>query len=95
MIDGSSKLRVLEATLEAMLEADIDITAREVVRRSDGVFKHASDITRQLDRRTVFESFEARQKALRDLMSRADKTSRANLSARLAALEERVREVRA
>lgn len=89
MIDGSSKLR----TLEAMLEANIDITAREVVRRSDGVFKHPSDITRQPDRRTVFEGFEIRQKALRDLMSRADKTSRANLSARLAALEEQVREV--
>lgn len=93
MIDSCPKLRALESTLEVMLEADIDITAREVVRRSDGVFKHASDITRQPDRRAVFESFESRQKALRDLMSRADKTSRANLSARLAALEEQVREV--
>ena len=64
-------------------------------RQSEGLFEHASDITRQPDRRALLEAYEARQKALRDLMSRADKTSRANLSARLAALEEQVRDVTA
>lgn len=93
MTDGISKIRALEATLAAMLSENIDITAREVVRQSDGVFKHPSDITRQPDRRAVFEDFEARQKALRDLMCRADKTSKANLSTRIAALEEQVCEV--
>jgi hypothetical protein len=95
MTDRACKLQVLEATLKGMLEADIDITAREVVRRSDGAFKHASDITRQPERRAALEAYEARQKALRDPMSRADKTSRANLSARLASLEKEIHEVTA
>jgi len=78
-------IALMEETLEAMILDDEDISARGLVRR-----KHATDVTRPLDRRAILERFQARQAELRQVMSKADKTSKANLSARIARKDEEI-----
>ena len=84
----------LEEVLEAMLLANEEITARGVVRRLDGLLRHASDITRMPVRRALMERFQCRQAELRAVMEKADKQSRTNLAARLARKEEEAAELK-
>ena len=81
---------LMEETLEAMILDDEDISARGLVRRMDSVFKHATDVTRPPDRRAMLERFQARQTELRQVMSKADKTSKVNLSVRIARKDEEI-----
>ncbi|WP_374377731.1 hypothetical protein [Dongia sp.] len=83
MSDKSVKLQVLEETLEAMLLDNEDISARAVVRRAPEIFKHASDITRHTERSDILARYRQRQDEMRIIMGKADKQSKANLSAQL------------
>ncbi|MER9425514.1 hypothetical protein NKI88_24130 [Mesorhizobium sp. M0317] len=70
---------LLDEMLEAMIADNETITARAVVRRSDGVFKHATDITRNKDRRDKFETYVKNQEAIRAAIERSSNKSRAEL----------------
>ncbi|NRQ18466.1 hypothetical protein [Ensifer sesbaniae] len=83
MIDKS---RLLEEILEAMVADDEDISVRAVCRRSDGVFRHATDITRIESRRGMVEAAIKKQKAVRSVVERSSKKSPAELE-RLAAMK--------
>ncbi|MGO7543908.1 hypothetical protein [Rhizobium beringeri] len=76
MIDKS---QVLEELLEAMIAEDEDITVRAVCRRSDGIFKHATDITRNETRNKKVKSAIAKQETIRTAVNQSSKKSRAEL----------------
>lgn len=80
------KIRELETILQRMLNDNVIITARSVVREHDCPFKHASDITRQCERKALLNQYQARQSELRALVEKTDKQSRTNLQARVARL---------
>jgi len=80
MSSSDDKMTKLIAALDAMLQENEDISARSVVRRLPDTFKHASDITRHAERRRELETHQERQAALRSLMEKANKQSKANLS---------------
>lgn len=80
------KLEKLESILKRMLDGNITITARSITRQNDSPFKHASDLTRNSDRKNLVETYQARQQELRALIEKTDKSSRTNLQARVARL---------
>lgn len=69
----------LEELLEAMVADNETITARAVTRRSDGLFKHASDLTRNSARRAMLESYIKKQETIRFAVDRSSKKSRVEL----------------
>lgn len=80
------KDRELETVLQRMLNDNVVITARSVIREQDCSFKHASDITRQPERKALLDQYQARQSELHALVEKTDKQSRTNLQARVARL---------
>lgn len=76
MID---KTQILEELLEAMISENETITARAIVRRSDDVFKHATDITRSEIRRAMFESAVKKQQTIQIAIEKSSGKSRADL----------------
>lgn len=88
--DHTDPLSLMEEALEAMLLDDEDITARGLVRRMVGVFKHPTDVTRPKDRRELLEQFRVRQEELRIVIAKADKTSKKKLSARIVRKDEEI-----
>ena len=94
MLETGGGAKALEDALEAMLLDNEDVTARGAVRRSNGAFKHASDITRPPDRRALLEAYQARQASLRSLMGKTDKQSREHLAAKLAAKDDEIARLR-
>lgn len=80
------KARELETVLQRMLNDNVVITARSVIREQDCPFKHASDITRQPERKALLDQYQARQSELHALVEKTDKQSRTNLQARVARL---------
>lgn len=76
MIDKS---QILEELLEAMIVENEDITVRAVCRRSDRVFKHATDITRNAARHGMVKAAITRQEAIRTAVDRSSKKSRTEL----------------
>lgn len=76
MIDKNAHL---EELLEAMIAEDQTITARAIVRRSGDVFKNATDITRNVARRTKFENAKRKQETIRIAIGRSSGKSRAEL----------------
>jgi hypothetical protein len=81
------KDRQLSELLELMIGDDETVTARAVVRRSDGIFKHPSDLTRRPERRTLLESAQQRQATLRRAAEKLGKSGKIDVAARLAAAE--------
>lgn len=80
------KDQMLDAILQRMLNDNIDISARSVIRETDCPFKHASDVTRQPERKALLERYKTRQRELRNLMEKTDKQSRTHLQAKVARL---------
>ncbi|WP_431269290.1 hypothetical protein [Dankookia sp. P2] len=76
-----------------MLFDDDDITARGAVRRSRGVLKHPSDITRVEERRALLEKYQARQREVRFVAEKADKTSKPRLVAAIAERDNKIAEL--
>lgn len=92
MID---KNQTLEELLEAMVTEDDTISARAVVRRSEGVFKHASDITRNEARRRRIEEAIKKQETIRAAVNRSSKKSRTELEKLVAAKNDEIEQIRA
>lgn len=90
----TEKLTVLETTLEAMLAEDETISARSVVRRLNGLLKHASDVTRNEKRRTLVEGYAKRQNEIRAAIERTCKTSRIKLQQQLALKNQEIERLR-
>lgn len=80
------KVLELETVLQRMLNDNVVITARSVIREQDCPFKHASDITRQPERKALLDQYQARQSELHALVEKTDKQSRTNLQTRVARL---------
>ena len=93
MRDPVQILALIEEKLEALLLDDENITARSVVRRMDGVLKHASDITRNADRRGLLERYQIKQADLRSVMERTGKASKRNTAIELAQKDARIEEL--
>ena len=87
MTDKTKSMEALEAILESMLLDNENITARSVVRRSEGQFKNASDITRNEKRRDMLETYQAKQADLRALMAKSNKLSKESLSEQIPVLK--------
>jgi hypothetical protein len=77
------KLEPLSKLLQEMLENGVELTARGVVARSEGLFKNASDITRVQERRSLLESLQARQAIVSAHAEKWNPQSKAKLVARL------------
>jgi hypothetical protein len=75
----NAKLLLLEETLEAMMADNEPITARGVVRRMIGVFKHATDITRTPERQALVLKYAQKQEQIRAAVERTTKKSRSEL----------------
>lgn len=82
------KIQELGTILQRMLNDNIAISARAVIREKGCPFKHASDITRQPERKRLLNQYQERQSELRSLMEKADKHSRTNLQAQAARLKQ-------
>lgn len=82
----TDKQAILEEALEAMLADNEKITARAVVRRTCGMFKHPTDITRHDRRKALVAAYIVRQQAIRSAIDRSSKSSRSNLE-RLVAIK--------
>jgi hypothetical protein len=78
----------LEKALEALLQEDVNITARAVTRKIPEVFRAASSITRNPERLAAVQRFAKKQSELRSLMKTAGRKSRGAMAADLAALEQ-------
>lgn len=89
------KLAALSSTLEKMIAADEDLTARNVARASGGNFKHASDITRQPARRALLEEAQSRQASLRKVAAKLGKSSPVDVAARLEAAQREIAQLKA
>jgi hypothetical protein len=76
----------LDEILQRVLNDNIDISARSVIREADSPFKHASDVTRQPKRKALLDRYQTRQLELRDLIEKTDKQSRTHLQAKVARL---------
>lgn len=87
MTDQDPKASALDAALERLLLADIDITARAVVREIPSVFAAASTLTRDQTRRRKIEVAQKKQSELRALSKRVGSRSRDDLAATVARLE--------
>lgn len=92
MID---KKQILEELLEAMIAQDEDITVRAVCRRSDGVFKHATDITRNEARHGIVKAAITKQDTIRTAVNRSSKKSRAELEKLVAAKNAEIAQLQA
>lgn len=84
------KTQELEAILIRMLNDNVTITARAIAREPDSPFRHASDLTRQPDRKALLERYQLRQVELRSLVEKTDKQSRSNLQVQVARLAQEV-----
>ena len=78
--------------LEELIARDIDITAREIVRRHS-TLSSASTITRHPKRREFLEAYQARQYALRQWKGRLSKQSKDHAASTLALQAARIVEL--
>lgn len=76
----------LDEILQRMLNENINISARSVTREIDSPFKHASDVTRQPERKALLDQYQTRQRELRALMEKTEKQPRTYLQAKVARL---------
>jgi hypothetical protein len=86
--DSAGLVRILEE----MIEADETITARAVARKHP-VLKHASSITRNLDRTSLLAKYQAQQKQFRAMRGRMPKRSRDQMAAQIAQKDSRIAEL--
>lgn len=89
------KAQVLEELLEAMIAENETITVRAVCRRSDGVFKHATDITRNTQRQAAVDAAIARQETIRTAVERSSKKSRGELERLVATKNDEIMQLQA
>jgi len=90
-----NKHKILEDLLEAMIAENEIITVRAVCRRSNGVFKHATDITRNETRRGMVENAVRRQETIQAAINRSSKRSRIELETLVATKNSELEQLRA
>lgn len=81
--------RELEQVLQMLLDADIDITAREVARRHS-TLSSASTITRHPGRRQLVEDFQTKQQNMREWQKRLRKRSKGQTAELVSTQEARI-----
>lgn len=92
MID---KHKILEDLLETMIAKNEVITVRAVCRQSNGVFKHATDITRNGTRRGMVENAAKKQEIIQAAVNRSSKKSRMELERLVATKNSEIEQLRA
>lgn len=80
----TDKLELLKSTLASMIEDDETIAFRSVVRRMTGIFNHATDITRNAERRAELEKAVQQQVKIRSAVTRKSKKSHTELERKIA-----------
>lgn len=83
---------LLKKILEELLSNDITITAREITRHHP-TLKHASTITRSIERRTLLKEYQDKQKYLRKHISNSKKQSQSKLALQLAEKDKKIAEL--
>lgn len=89
------KLKELESILQRMLNDNETITARAVAREVSSPFRHASDLTRQPERKNMLDRYKLRQAEMRALVEKTDRQSRTNLQIKNSRLLQEVESLRA
>ncbi|NFV79872.1 hypothetical protein [Magnetospirillum aberrantis] len=84
----------LVSALEKMLENNQSISLRSVISQLDGIGQPSS-ISRDEWRNSILQSYQHRQREVRALMERADKTSKANVLGQLQKAKKRISELEA
>lgn len=85
--DQRTERLCIEEILEALITSNVDIGFREVVRRSEGLFRHPSNLTTVEWRRKLIEEAMLRQEKYRAHLRAGANASRADLEERIAKLE--------
>ncbi len=83
----------LGGILDKMLTENQPITARAVVRSSDGLFHHASDVTQHPRRRKLLEEFAARQTLILKAIESSSRKSKSALQKALARKQQQIDEL--
>lgn len=83
--------RRIEEICESLITLDVTVGCREIVRRSDGLFKNASDITRVQWRKCIVDRAIKRQEEIRVHSGASTNATRAELQAEIGRLELLVR----
>lgn len=86
----TDRIDELGRILERMLTENQPITARAVVRSSDGLFRHASDVTRHPRRRKLLEEFTARQTLILKAIESSSRKSKSALEKALARKQQQI-----
>jgi len=94
MGNSARTLQILEETLEIMVLENEKITARAVIARMDGVLKHPSDITRNVERRKLFNKYKDRQERIRYSLKNRSGKSAQSLATEIARLSAEVQVLR-
>lgn len=89
----TDRVEELGRILERMLTGNQPITARAIVRASDGLFRHASDVTRHPRRRKLLEEFAARQTLILRAIESSSRKSKSALEKVLARKQQQIDEL--
>lgn len=89
----TDRVEELGRILERMLTENQPITARAIVRASDGLFRHASDVTRHPRRRKLLEEFAARQTLILKAIESSSRKSKSALEKALARKQQQIDEL--
>lgn len=83
---------LLKNILEELLSNDITITAREITRHHP-TLKHASTITRSIERRSLLKEYQDKQKYFRKHINNSKKQSQSKLALQLAEKDKKIAEL--
>lgn len=83
---------LLKNILEELLDNDTTITAREITRHHP-TLKHASTITRSIERRSLLKEYQDKQKYFRKHINNSKKQSQSKLALQLAEKNKKIAEL--
>lgn len=83
---------LLKNILEELLNNDTTITAREITRHHP-TLKHASTITRSIERRSLLKEYQDKQKYFRKHINNSKKQSQSKLALQLAEKDKKIAEL--
>lgn len=88
------RISALNHILDLMIQEDEKITFRRVAERSEGLFPHASSLTRNDNLRGIVDGAISRQADARAVATKYSKSSPARAAAKIAALEAEIKELK-
>lgn len=83
---------LLKNILEELLDNDTTITAREITRHHP-TLKHASTITRSIERRSLLKEYQDKQKYFRKHINNSKKQNQSKLALQLAEKDKKIAEL--